>query len=158
LRAARGLDGSGVQVARDGSGKPFLPAHPDIHFSLSHSGSWILCAVHGTRVGVDVEEQGRLRDMPAEQLMSPAELECWKALPVSGRLAACYRLWTLKESILKAAGSGLSFDPRQVTLSWSGTETHVAGAPEPGTTWRVHEVTAPMPEHVYAAVCVEDRA
>lgn len=36
-------------------GKPQLAGHPELQFSLSHSGCWAVCALAGTPVGVDVE-------------------------------------------------------------------------------------------------------
>ncbi len=55
-------------------GKPRLSGHPSIHFNLSHSGPWVLCAVHGGPVGIDVEEVRSPCVLPAESIMAPEEL------------------------------------------------------------------------------------
>ncbi|MBR4483004.1 MAG: hypothetical protein IKS58_03395, partial [Paludibacteraceae bacterium] len=41
--------------------KPFYKEHPEIHFSLSHSGTMAMCAISDRPIGCDVEHQ-RHRD------------------------------------------------------------------------------------------------
>ncbi len=52
---ALGLSPGALEMVRDVHGKPRCVGHPEVHFNLSHSGGWILCALHGAPVGVDVE-------------------------------------------------------------------------------------------------------
>ena len=42
-------------------GKPYLVSEPGVHFSLSHSGDWAVCAIGDHPLGVDIEkcEPGR---------------------------------------------------------------------------------------------------
>lgn len=85
--------------------KPFLAAHPEIHFNLSHSGKLAVCAVSDQPVGVDVEE---LRQSPAgvaQHCFQPRELAWMNAS--RDRDLAFFRLWTRKESFLKLSGIGL---------------------------------------------------
>ena len=46
-------------------GKPYFPAYPGVHFSLSHSYGCILVGVHDRPLGVDIE---RFRPVRAERL------------------------------------------------------------------------------------------
>ena len=46
-------------------GKPYFPAYPGVHFSLSHSYGCILVGVHDRPLGVDI---GRFRPVRAERL------------------------------------------------------------------------------------------
>lgn len=60
-------------------GKPYFPAHPDVSFSLSHSGGCVLVGVHDRPLGVDIE---RLRPVRAERLRrvlgAETELDFWQ--------------------------------------------------------------------------------
>ena len=73
-------------------GKPYFPAHPDVSFSLSHSGGCVLVGVHDRPLGVDIE---RLRPVRAERLRrvlgAETELDFWQS-------------WTEYESRCKRRG------------------------------------------------------
>ena len=87
-------------------GKPVLRGHPGLHFSLSHSGNAVLCALDRRPVGADIE---MIRRKNLEHLL-PVFSETERALiehAVSPE--TCFtRLWTRKESYLKLTGEGLT--------------------------------------------------
>lgn len=85
-------------------GKPYLKNHPHIHFSLSHSGSWAVCAVGDEPLGVDVELP-RCTIEIAKRFFRPDEL------PETEDSDQLLRLWTAKEAFLKAIGTGLTVPP-----------------------------------------------
>lgn len=87
-------------------GKPVL-AGGGIHFSLSHSGPWAVCALGESPLGVDVELP-RCTLATARRFFAPAEVAQVEALPESARQEALLRLWTGKEAFTKAMGQGLS--------------------------------------------------
>ena len=89
-------------------GKPYLPDRPDVHFSLSHSGTWVLCALSDAELGCDVEGTRRFDPALARRFFHPDETAWLLSLPPREQDAAFLRLWTLKESYLKAVGLGLS--------------------------------------------------
>ena len=89
-------------------GKPYFPALPDFHFSLSHSGERVLCAVSAASVGCDIEKAERADLKIAQRFFHPAEREWLFSQPESEQDAAFCRLWTCKESFIKAIGLGLS--------------------------------------------------
>ncbi len=93
-------------------GKPYLVSEPGIHFSLSHSGEWAVCAVSDHPVGVDIErcEPGR-RDV-ASRFFHREEVRYLNTLLPSSRDDAFYKLWTLKESFVKSTGRGLDLPLR----------------------------------------------
>jgi 4'-phosphopantetheinyl transferase len=91
-------------------GKPYLSGNP-LHFNLSHSGEWGLCAV--TRIGVigvDLETVDPALDFAAlaRRFLSAAENRWLFALPRSRQRRAFFRLWTRKEAWLKGQGGGFS--------------------------------------------------
>jgi len=89
-------------------GKPYFPDLPDFHFSLSHSGDMALCAVSSLPIGCDIEKIERFNAPLARRFFHPRECEWLFSRPENEQAAAFYRLWTCKESFIKAIGLGLS--------------------------------------------------
>jgi len=131
-------------------GKPRLAGNPGIHFNLSHSGPWVLCAVHNMPVGIDVEEVRSWERLPVEALMSPEELGRFVTLPPLKARDFFFRLWTLKESLLKAMGLGFGLDPRSIHLDLDGAGVTVFSTAGGQAYWRPLELG--MPEGAKAAV------
>ena len=100
--------------ARQKNGKPFLPDYPGFHFSLSHAGSWAVCAVSEYPLGVDLEQLRELRRGVAERWFSASESALLRQMPPE----AFFEFWTLKEAAVKATGEGLArgLSRAQVTL------------------------------------------
>lgn len=96
-------------------GKPFLPDYPDIHFSVSHSGSWVVCAVSRDPVGVDVELPRCTMEI-GRRFFQPQELEGLENLPDPIRKDQLNRLWTAKEAFVKALGGGLTIPLNSFTV------------------------------------------
>ena len=86
--------------------KPFLAAHPGIHFNLSHSGTLAVCAVSDAPVGVDVERERAVNWSLARRFFHPAELAWLERSADPDRDFT--RLWTRKESYIKMTGKGLA--------------------------------------------------
>ena len=112
-------------------GKPRLPAHPDLDVSIAHAGEHVAVALAcGPRVGVDVE---RLRDIDASALAQSTfardEAAALAALPAVEREAAFLRLWTRKESIVKALGVGITDDFAAVSPQTAGASLHELPCP-----------------------------
>lgn len=107
-----------VPIAIDRHGRPGVDGAPA--FSLSHAGDQVVLAVApvgvALSVGIDIE---MLRDdidplALGRRVFAGAELT---ALQSAGdRIALFFRLWTIKEALLKAAGRGLLIDPRTVCV------------------------------------------
>ena len=135
-------------------GKPFLADHPRVAFNLSHSGEWVACAIGAAPLGVDVEVARPMDDLPASQVMSAVELDRFLALDADSRVDDFYRLWTLKESVLKALGTGLSLDPRLITIEEIDGHPRITRIPAScgNRHWDVRALE--MPRGVHAAVCV----
>ena len=101
--------------AADG-GKPFarFDGRPvDAGFNVSHSGRHGLIALAPAgRVGVDVEERVTRRDLDRliEAVFGPNERADLGAVAGDDRTRLFFRLWTLKEAVAKALGTGLSLD------------------------------------------------
>jgi len=103
-----------IQVARSPLGKPYLPQHPDIQLSVSHSGEWFVCAVSSQPVGVDLQEhtplRGETREYAAQRYSKIArrffhrqEAEFVLEDPQNH----FFVVWTAKESYVKFTGKGM---------------------------------------------------
>ena len=90
-------------------GKPFLINLPDLHFSLSHTGSEVALVFSRSPVGFDMEKSGRRTDFLAlaNRFFTATEVA---AIVAAGKDAGpCFlELWTAKEAILKLEGTGIS--------------------------------------------------
>ena len=96
------------EIALTECGKPCLPQLPDFHFSLSHSGNMALCAVSDEEVGCDIELPRGFDPNLARRFFHPAEQEWLFSQPEAEQSTGFFRLWTCKESFMKALGLGLS--------------------------------------------------
>jgi len=90
------------------NGKPALLGKNNLHFNISHSGQWVVCAIAHVPVGVDVERLRPVNPGLAQRFFTPQEFSMLQELPVDERTARFIELWTLKESFLKAIGRGLT--------------------------------------------------
>jgi 4'-phosphopantetheinyl transferase len=101
-----------IRFAYGPHGKPTLAnaAREQIEFNASGSEDLAVCAVTvGRSVGVDIEFCRPITDNSfLDQCLTAAERKALSALEPDRQLAAFYRLWTLKEALLKATGDGLS--------------------------------------------------
>lgn len=112
-------------------GKPMLDpelGQPGLRFNLSHTKGLVACAVTtGAELGIDVElitERRAGLDI-AGRYFSPAEVALMRSRPREQHGATFFRLWTLKEALIKATGEGLqrpldsfsfAFDPLRITF------------------------------------------
>ncbi len=117
----------GSCLHKESFGRPYADGFPP--FSLSHSGDLCVLAVNGgeagaSPVGVDTEQLVPRDPHRLRRLLLPEE-QVWadsvRAADPSGQegmvfLRAFYTLWTLKESVIKACGRGLSLDPRRLCV------------------------------------------
>lgn len=89
------------------NGKPKLSDRDDIRFNISHSGTKVMCAVSDHDIGCDTE---RITDIDIGIAKRFFFSEEYKVLTecsgIAERKDMFFRLWTLKESFMKATGLG----------------------------------------------------
>ena len=93
-------------------GKPFLPDHPDIHFSFSHSGTVALCAIDRVPVGADVEVPRKITPELTTYTMNDEEVS--RITASEDPQMAFLSLWTKKEAVLKLTGEGIRNNMKNV--------------------------------------------
>lgn len=98
----KALGDAALEIAADAHGKPYLPAMPQVHISLSHTRSAVACALAGCPVGVDIEHAARrVHATFAQRYFSPREQAAAKTPQ------EIIAVWTRKEALLKRDGTGL---------------------------------------------------
>lgn len=90
-------------------GKPYLTEYPEIHFNISHSGGWAVCALASMPCGVDIQERRSIRSRRmVERTMNAREQR--QILEAEDSTGEFIKLWTYKESCIKLSGEGLHRD------------------------------------------------
>lgn len=93
--------------------KPFIKSMYPFQFYISHSGQCVVCALTSGRVGVDIEKMDYRIDInDFADVFSQKELDFIYAGSTPYR--QFYKLWTLKECVLKAQGTGFLTSPIEV--------------------------------------------
>ena len=97
-----------IEIGFSSKGKPMLKGKNDLHFNLSHSGHWVVCAIANKPVGIDVEviQPGKLKI--AKRFFTDTEIKDLRSKEEQEQLHYFFDLWTLKESYLKVLGKGLT--------------------------------------------------
>jgi 4'-phosphopantetheinyl transferase len=141
LAARAGAAPEELSFVAGAHGKPALAGpHAGLPFSLSHSGGLALVALGEARpVGVDLE-----RPRPPERAAGVAErfFTAAEARAVRGRPGDFLRIWTRKEALLKAVGTGLTvpLDSFEAPL---GSPARIASFH--GSAWTLLDVAVPAP-------------
>lgn len=95
-------------------GKPFLPDGP--FFSISHCKAGIAVAVDEKPIGIDIESIRHADEDLIERTMNEEEQRMIRSAEQPDR--AFTRLWTQKEAVVKAEGTGIvSFDQLRTALN-----------------------------------------
>jgi 4'-phosphopantetheinyl transferase len=112
-------------------------------FNVSHVHALVTCAVAWERaIGIDVESFER--DPPlevAERFFAAPEAAELRALPAGEQRAAFYEYWTLKESFIKAVGTGLSMPLHDFAVRRSPPGLIAYGAMTSPADWSFHRLT-----------------
>ena len=121
-----------------------------IGFNVSHSGRHGLMAFsHRGGLGVDVEERLPRRDLDGigSKVYGPGERQALAAATGAQKVHLFYRLWSLKEALIKALGTGFSLNPSRfevpgpVLEGARSSDFRFPHAPE--GRWRLHDLGEP---------------
>lgn len=103
-------------------GKPFFEDGP--FFSISHCKEAIAVVVAEEPIGIDIELIRKADDSLIERVMNESEKEQLSAVEGAQKDRLFTRLWTQKEAVVKALGTGLqSFEQIQGILDESRKNT-----------------------------------
>ena len=85
-------------------GKPYF-ATGNVHFSISHTDTWVFCALSENPIGIDAEPKDRKIDLKlADKILSAGEKVRFDA--AEDQPATLLKLWVQKEAYAKLTGRG----------------------------------------------------
>lgn len=147
----RGIDYSeSTRISYGSHGKPSLTDYPAIHYNITHADGITACLVSSAECGIDAEKVRPYRPNVIKRAFSENEKALIENAPESERDLLFFRLWTLKESYVKALGIGVSYPMGTADFSFDGDRivTNIKGYSFKQYILRGGEYTA--------AVCVKD--
>lgn len=106
------IDVDDIVVAQDEKGCPYIAGKDSLFISLSHSKGLVMCAFSDKRIGVDVELAEKRRKSVESRVFTDGEISLIDNAKDEDK--AFYTLWTLKESYLKAIGTGFADNAKEV--------------------------------------------
>jgi phosphopantetheinyl transferase len=120
-----------AHIFRSPAGKPAFIDLPEIHFSVSHSGSVWGCAIDNTPVGFDLEDMNRPESEKGQDSKCASE-ERWQKIAgrfftpeefefvCKGGREAFFQLWVRKEAYVKYKGLKLLQELPKINLVKDG--------------------------------------
>lgn len=131
-------------ISRSENGRPYFADHPEVCFSVSHSGTYMAVAFCGRPVGVDLQEHVTKKEEPpykaaqrlkkiAQRFFNPldAAYVCRPDISPDETINRFYNAWTAAESYAKCTGLGLSRTLGKTALL-GGAGENIA----PGSGWQ----------------------
>lgn len=135
-----------IELDTGDNGRPLLAgeqAKAGVNFNVTHAGPVAVIALaDAPRLGVDIERVRRIDLLGVARRMYHESEQRWlRSLDGAARETLFFRIWTAKEALLKAEGSGIFHDPADWRLL-QGEPLQVARNPNPerdGAGWRLTE-------------------
>lgn len=93
--------------------RPYLS--PEFDFNISHSGDYVLCAIgENIKLGIDIE---KIRDLDFNYFNKTMTNSQWYNINLSEKpLSTFFHYWSIKESVIKADGKGLSISLLDINI------------------------------------------
>ena len=132
LGARLGRGPAEVEIGRAAGGKPAVAG---CEFNLSHAGEWVCIALGDLALGVDVERIERDWVRLSPRVFSDRERD-----RVDGRPVEATAVWSAKEALLKAAGTGIRRTLRELCVAEVERDTWR----EVEAGWHARLLVAPM--------------
>ncbi|HUR29607.1 MAG TPA: 4'-phosphopantetheinyl transferase superfamily protein [Planctomycetota bacterium] len=144
LARESGLEARALRFQLGPHGKPRL-AESELHFNLTHTGEIALVAVGERELGLDAEEirPERLDGPLAQRVMTAEEFSTWTRAPRAEQVRAFFRLWSAKESVMKAVGLGIGLAPQSFAVFEPHSLELRATTRIDDCAWTLRELTGP---------------
>lgn len=133
-------------------GKPmFKNEEIGMQFNLSHSGTKVACVISDSECGVDIERvnERRVKEPLIKKVCTQEESDILLNMDeVSGK-KLFFKLWTIKESVMKKGGQGFTMNPTDIEASKMLTEDSM----KRGEDYIYSFPPNPLQEDYYLSVC-----
>lgn len=127
------------------AGKPYLREYPDIFFSLSHSGDYVLCAFSDREIGADIQEhrvsKGEIHDCARISARFFSEKDRQRMVDAvhwgMTEEEMFYRIWSVKEAVMKLDGQGMRRGMEMIGLTFQRPDS---GMEENGACFKICDI------------------
>ena len=139
------LDPRSLAFATNEFGKPRLAGDGQVDFNLSHCEERAVLAISNAEVGIDLERERPIEHVDlARRYFHRHEVAAITALrDEAEQRRAFFLVWTLKEAVVKALGTGLSTPLDSFEVAIGASTPRLAVAPEDAPqTWWLHTAMA----------------
>ena len=102
-------------VCKSSDGRPYFPEHPDVFFSVSHSGGYAACSCSDVPNGIDIQEHRELSCDISGRYFAGEEDEYLKN-ESSNVTMDFFDLWCLHEAYMKYTGLGMKQGMKDVSF------------------------------------------
>lgn len=106
-------------------GKPFLKDCKNLYFNITHCNELAVCAIENTEVGVDAENIREYYSGVVRRAFSEREKNIVENSENINEMF--FRIWTLKESFVKALGIGISYPLKSAEFIINGDNITIVG-------------------------------
>jgi 4'-phosphopantetheinyl transferase len=132
-----------TELGRPAVARSLPAAARQLHFNIAHTRGLVVMAVgRQPDIGVDVEcITDRVPLEVAQRYFSTAEIAALDALPEADKPRRFQRLWTLKESYLKAVGTGISGGLASMTFHFEPEVRFEHAGDAEAARWQFREFT-----------------
>ena len=100
------------------SGRPELRCG-GLYFSISHSENIVACAVSEKNIGLDVQLERKYSPALVVRFFSKPEVDLYSSS--TDKDDVFFRIWSMKESYVKATGKGISYGLNKFSVLQDGT-------------------------------------
>lgn len=109
-------------------GKPYI-FDSEVYFNLSHATGISACCVYKNECGIDAEKIREYRPNVVKRVFSEKESAAFELANEEEKNVIFFKLWTLKESYVKAIGIGVSYPLNTVEFQFNGEKiiTNIVG-------------------------------
>lgn len=121
------LDIKNSVISLNKYGKPEIENSKNIHYNISHSSEYVVCAVSDVEIGIDIEKKREINCIDiSSRYFSVEENGLIEGKTYKKSLDAFYKLWTLKESYIKCCGKGFSIPLHSFSLHTMALDEELA--------------------------------
>ncbi|NMF07963.1 4'-phosphopantetheinyl transferase family protein [Clostridium beijerinckii] len=110
------LSNNELKFSRNDFGKPYLCNSSKYKFNISHSGDWIVLAFSNYDIGIDIERLSMLHLEVVNKFFAQDERDYIYNSDERNIKYRFFKIWTLKESYIKARGYGLSMELNKINV------------------------------------------
>jgi len=115
-----------IEFLYQNNGKPYL--NENLQFNMSHSYDLVGYAISPSyKIGIDIEWHDTTLDICtiADLVFTPYEDLVSQQLKYRNKIEFFYDLWTIKESLVKASGQGLSYPINTIEIAKSSSNNKI---------------------------------